>query len=129
MGPDEYHTGYASSDRPGIDNNAYTNLMAVWVLCRGLEVLDVLPRDRRHELCEKLGLEESEIATWDAISRKMRLVFLEGGVLAQFEGYDRLSELDHAATGRGYGDIHRLDLILGGRGDSQNLLLSKQADG
>ena len=25
---------------PGVDNNAYTNVMAVWCLCRGLDVLD-----------------------------------------------------------------------------------------
>ena len=32
MGPDEYHDGYPWRDEPGIDNNAYTNVMVVWVL-------------------------------------------------------------------------------------------------
>ena len=29
--------------RRGIDNNAYTNVMAAWVLLRALEALDLLP--------------------------------------------------------------------------------------
>ena len=38
MGPDEYHDGYVGAATPGLANNAYTNVMAVWVLCRGLEL-------------------------------------------------------------------------------------------
>lgn len=34
MGPDEFHEGYPDSSTPGLNNNAYTNIMAVWVLCR-----------------------------------------------------------------------------------------------
>ena len=43
MGPDEYHDGYPGADGPGLDNNAYTNVMTVWVVCRALEILDLLP--------------------------------------------------------------------------------------
>jgi alpha,alpha-trehalase len=129
MGPDEYHSGYPDAERPGLDNNAYTNLMAVWVLCRALDVLKLLPHDRRRELCERLALGSDEIAAWEAISRKMRLVFLDDGVLAQFEGYDRLTELDWDAYRARYGNIQRLDLILEAEGDSPNRYkLSKQAD-
>ncbi len=46
MGPDEYHDGYVGAPSPGLDNNAYTNLMAVWVLCRALELVEVLPEPR-----------------------------------------------------------------------------------
>jgi alpha,alpha-trehalase len=129
MGPDEYHAGYPWTDQPGLDNNAYTNLMAVWVLCRALDVLAILPRDRRRELCERLALDPEEIAAWDTISRKMRLVFLDGGVLAQFEGYDRLTELDWDGYRARYGNIQRLDLILEAEGDTPDRYkLSKQAD-
>ncbi|MBS1122495.1 MAG: trehalose 6-phosphate phosphorylase, partial [Deltaproteobacteria bacterium] len=41
MGPDEYHSSYPGADQPGLNNNAYVNLMAVWVLCRALDVLAV----------------------------------------------------------------------------------------
>ena len=35
MGPDEFHEGYPDAQEPGLDNNAYTNIMAVWVLVSG----------------------------------------------------------------------------------------------
>ena len=54
MGPDEFHEGYPDSPTPGLNNNAYTNIMAVWVLRRALEVLDLLPDIRRAELMTRL---------------------------------------------------------------------------
>ena len=47
MGPDEFHDGYPDAATPGVNNNAYTNVMAVWVLCRAMEVLDLLSAMRR----------------------------------------------------------------------------------
>ncbi|HEY5922642.1 MAG TPA: glycosyl hydrolase family 65 protein [Kofleriaceae bacterium] len=129
MGPDEFHSAYPDADQPGLDNNAYTNVMAAWVLWHAREVLELLPRDRRRELCERLALGPDELARWDAISRKLRLHFVDGGVLAQFEGYDRLVELDWDAYRKRYGNIQRLDLILEAEGDSPNRYkASKQAD-
>jgi trehalose/maltose hydrolase-like predicted phosphorylase len=43
MGPDEYHDGYPDRDQGGLDNNAYTNMMAAWVLCRALDTLGCWP--------------------------------------------------------------------------------------
>ena len=37
MGPDEYHDGYPWRDEPGVDNNAYTNVMAAWTLTKALD--------------------------------------------------------------------------------------------
>lgn len=129
IGPDEFHSGYPDAERPGLRNNTYTNVMAVWVLCRALEVLDLLPEMRRQELCESLDLGREEIERWDAISRTMRVAFLEGGVLAQFEGYDRLEELDWEGYRERYGDIQRLDFILDAEGDTPNRYkVSKQPD-
>ncbi|ADO69671.1 glycoside hydrolase family 65 protein [Stigmatella aurantiaca] len=129
MGPDEYHTGYPDQPEPGLNNNTYTNLMAVWVLCKGLEVLRLMPKERREELLESLELEPSELAHWEDVSRKMRLVFHEDGVLSQFEGYEQLQEFDWEAYRARYGDIQRLDRILEAEGDSPNRYkLSKQAD-
>src|ERR1051325_1039100 len=97
MGPDEYHDRYPGADRPGLKNNAYTNLMAVWVLGRALAVLEILPRDARSRLCDLLAITEGDIAGWDDISRRMRLVFHDDGVLSQFEGYEALKEFDWEA--------------------------------
>jgi trehalose/maltose hydrolase-like predicted phosphorylase len=79
MGPDEFHDGYPDSTTPGINNNAYTNIMAVWVLCRALEVLDLLSEMRRSELTTRLGLSAKQIARWDDISRRMLVPFHEDG--------------------------------------------------
>ncbi len=129
MGPDEFHDGYPGSATPGLNNNTYTNIMAVWVLCRAQEVLDLLSDVRRAELTTRLGLSAEEITRWDDISRKMFVPFHNDGIISQFEGYDRLREFDWGDYRARYGNIQRLDLILEAENDSANRYkLSKQAD-
>lgn len=129
MGPDEYHDGYPGAGRPGIDNNAYTNVMTAWVLCRALEIPHLLPERRRAELWERLALRREELQRWEEISRKMQVCFHDNGIISQFEGYERLQEFDWDGYRQRYGDIHRLDRILDAEGDSPNRYkLSKQAD-
>jgi alpha,alpha-trehalase len=128
MGPDEYHDGYPGRAEPGLDNNAYTNLMAVWCLCRAFDVLDVLPPVSARELREHLDLGAAELAHWDDVSRKMRVCFHDG-VISQFEGFGALDELDWERYRATYGDIARLDRILEAEGDTPNRYkLTKQAD-
>ena len=63
------------------------------------------------------------------VSRKMRICFHDDGLISQFEGYDRLDELDWLDYQERYGDIQRLDRDPRGRGDSTNRYkVSKQAD-
>ena len=129
MGPDEFHDRYPWREKPGLDNNAYTNLMACWVLRRAQAVLETVGVERRREIEHLLGLEAHEVAQWDEISRKLRLAFLDDGVIAQFEGYDRLQELDWNRYRAKYGDIQRLDRILEAENDTvNNYKASKQAD-
>jgi len=129
MGPDEYHDAYPDSERPGLDNSAYTNVMAVWMLCRALEVLELLPPERRQELSETLALRPEELARWNDVSRKMRVVFHGDGIISQFERYDRLQEFDWEGYREKYGNIQRLDRILDAEGDTLNRYqVSKQAD-
>jgi len=94
MGPDEYHEAYPGSDKPGLNNNAYTNVMAVWVLTEALNVLKILPEDHRNEIRETLALQDEELERWQDITRKMRVVFHGDGIISQFEGYDKLDEFD-----------------------------------
>ncbi|MGC1815122.1 MAG: glycosyl hydrolase family 65 protein, partial [Solirubrobacterales bacterium] len=129
VGPDEYHDAYPGSERPGIDNNAYTNAMAAWVLWRVQDVLGALPEQRREELSHTLVLGREEIERWEEISRKLFLPFHDDGVLSQFEGYEELAELDWESYRARYGNIQRLDRILEAEGDSPNRYkASKQAD-
>ena len=128
MGPDEYHEAYPGAARPGLRNNAYTNVMASWVLTAALEAGDALTPHRRREVHDKLDIGDDELALWDAVSRGLRVPFHDG-VISQFEGYGDLDELDWDGYRARYGDISRLDRILEAEGDSTNRYkLSKQAD-
>jgi trehalose/maltose hydrolase-like predicted phosphorylase len=129
MGPDEFHDAYPDATEPGINNNAYTNMMAVWVLCRALDALNQLSDVRRTELSQRLDIAPEEIARWEDISRRMYIPIGDDGIINQFEGYDQLQELDWNAYRLRYGNIQRLDLILEAENDSPNRYkVSKQAD-
>ncbi len=129
MGPDEYHDGYPGSERPGIDDNAYTNVMTVWVLGRALEVLERLPAARRDELVDELCLEADERRLWRDVMRRMYVPFLDGGVMSQFEGFGDLQEFDWQGARARHGDIARLDRVLEAEGDTPNhYQVAKQAD-
>ncbi len=129
MGPDEYHESYPDSDEPGLRNNTYTNVMAVWVLQRALEALEELPPHYRQELVQELTIRDDELDRWRDITRKMKVVFHPDGVLTQFEGYQQLQEFDWKGYQDKYGNIQRLDRVLEAEGDSTNRYkVSKQAD-
>jgi alpha,alpha-trehalase len=128
IGPDEFHSGYPGRVYDGIDNNAYTNVMAVWVIIRAMEALDLLPLSDRIDLLEKLELSGPELDRWEDVSRRMFVPFHDG-VISQFEGYEQLAELDWQAYRQRYSNIQRLDRILEAEDDSvNNYKASKQAD-
>lgn len=129
MGPDEYSTRYPGAERPGIDDNAYTNVMTVWLLHRARDVLDALPPTRRAELVETIALTPAELLRWRDIGLRMYVPIAPDGIISQFEGYRELPELDWAGYRERYGDIHRLDRILEAEGRSvDEFQVSKQAD-
>ncbi len=129
MGPDEYHDMYPDADSGGLRNNAYTNVMVVWLLERALEVLALLGKNRSAELAGEIGLAPEEEHRWRDITRRMTVPFHGDGVISQFEGYDALEEFDWTGYREKYGNIERLDRILEAEGDSPNhYKASKQAD-
>src|SRR5690606_15058657 len=111
MGPDEFHDAYPWSEKHGLDNNAYTNVMAAWVPARALDTLGRMDPERRDDIVENLDLTDEELALWDGISRKIYVPFHDG-IISQFEGYERLEEFDWDGYRAKYGDIQRLDRIL-----------------
>ncbi len=129
MGPDEYHDAYPDSAYPGLDDNAYTNVMVAWTFARTLELLDGLAPYHRRELEETLGLTPEELALWDEVSRRLAVPFHGDGIISQFQGYGDLEEFDWVGYVERYGDIQRLDRILEAEGDTTNRYrVSKQAD-
>jgi alpha,alpha-trehalase len=128
IGPDEFHSGYPDRPYDGVDNNAYTNVMAVWVILRAIDALDQMPLPNRLDLRERLGLTDEELARWDHVSRRMFVPFHDG-VISQFEGYGELAELDWQTYRQRYDNIQRLDRILEAESDDVNRYkASKQAD-
>ena len=129
VGPDEFHTRYPDSEDPGLNNNAYTNIMAAWVLRRALVLLDELPKSRITQLMIELSISEDDIEVWKTISRKMFVPFHGDRIISQFEGYEKLQEFDWEKYKQKYGDIQRLDRILEAEGDTPNRYKAgKQAD-
>ncbi|MDW7710377.1 MAG: glycosyl hydrolase family 65 protein [Deferrisomatales bacterium] len=129
MGPDEYHDGYPEADEPGLNNSAYTNVFAVWVLRAAAQALDVLPESRSEELRQVLGLAPKELRRWEDIASRMFVPFHGDGIISQFEGYENLEELDWEGYREEHGNIERLDRILEAEGDTPNRYrASKQAD-
>ena len=128
IGPDEFHAGYPDRPYDGVDNNAYTNVMAVWVILRAMDALNLMPLPNRLDLREELDLTDSELARWDRVSKRMFVPFHDD-VISQFEGYGSLAELDWESYRDTYGNIQRLDRILEAEGDDVNRYkASKQAD-
>jgi len=91
IGPDEFHEH--------ADDNAYTNLMAQWVLRRGLEAVEWLRThhpDRWRALSARIGFEEAELEDWARVAE---------GLVENFDPETHLFE-QH----RGYFDLEYIDL-------------------
>ncbi|GAB3196477.1 trehalose/maltose hydrolase-like predicted phosphorylase [Pontibacter aydingkolensis] len=130
VGPDEYHTEYPGSEAPGLNNNAYTNVMAVWVIQCALKVSKMLDTSRVAELMDKCSISTEDLERWQHISQRMYVPFIgESNVIAQFEGYEQLDEFPWEEYKAKYGEAMRLDRILESENDNVNKYkASKQAD-
>lgn len=128
IGPDEFHSGYPDAPHQGINDSAYINVMASWVVLRALEALHVIPRPERASLLEKLGLTTVDLSKWHEVTHEMFVPF-DDGILSQFSGYSSLQDLDWESYRRRYPNLQRLDRILEAEGDDVNRYqVSKQAD-
>src|SRR5690606_23684738 len=129
VGPDELHTRYPDSDRRGLANNAYTNVMAAWGPRTAQNAQTQRAHARGTALLAELGLDDDALARWEHLCRRMFVPFPDDGVFSQFEGWNELEELDWGAFHAEHDDIHRLDRILEAAGDDINRYkASKQAD-
>ncbi len=127
IGPDEYHNGYPNAKEPGINNNAYTNVMVAWTLSTALQMLKVLPQDYREQLSHRLRITTEEIELWERISRRMYVPFINDGIIAQFDGYEKLEEFPWHVDN--HPDMKQVEVALRKNGLVLNpYKLSKQPD-
>ncbi len=129
MGPDEFHEGYPGGERAGLTDNAYTNLMAAWLLGAIPALLAGLPADGAAALRARLDLGDTELERWGDITRRLRVPLSGDGVVEQFAGFFELLELDWEGYRARYGSVARLDRLLKAEGDSPDRYQAiKQAD-
>ncbi|MCA9407793.1 MAG: glycoside hydrolase family 65 protein [Candidatus Omnitrophica bacterium] len=130
MGPDEFHEKYPGANKGGLKNNAYTNIMVVWILEKALYIIDkILTEEERNALLLKVEVSQEEVARWREMILKMAIPMDKQGLIHQFEGYMDLEELDWEEYRNKYDNIHRIDRILKAEGLSpDSYKVSKQAD-
>lgn len=128
MGPDEFHEQYPNSKEGGLNNNAYTNLMTAWAFRKAALILESYGENGLAEF-EKLGFKAEELNLWKKIAGNLFLDINEDGIIAQYEGYFNLKELDWEYYRNKYGNIYRMDRILKAEGlTPDEFKVSKQAD-
>lgn len=129
MGPDEFHERLPGNPHAGFRDNTFTNFLIVTTLRNALKLLEAIPRRSKKILLKKLAITEKELERWRDITKKMNIIINKDGILAQFEGYFGLKELNWERYGKKYGNIHRMDRILKAEGKSPNdYKVAKQAD-
>jgi trehalose/maltose hydrolase-like predicted phosphorylase len=129
MGPDEFHEKFPGISQPGLIDNAYTNIMVVWTLLKAKKTLSFLSAKKRKKLTKKLKITEDELERWDNITKKMKVIIDNNGIISQFKGYFKLKELDWNKYRKKYKNIHRMDRILKAEGKSPDAYkVAKQAD-
>jgi beta-phosphoglucomutase family hydrolase len=128
MGPDEFHEQYPDASEGGLNNNAYTNLMVAWAFGKAALILESYGEKGLVEF-EKLGFKTEEVDLWNKISGKLFLDINKDGIIAQYEGYFDLKELDWEYYKKKYGNIYRMDRILKAEGlTPDEYKVAKQAD-
>ncbi|MDA3942584.1 MAG: HAD family hydrolase [Bacteroidetes bacterium] len=125
MGPDEFHEHLPGTEKGGLTDNAYTNIMVAWIFGKAMEIKKIIGNLK----AVLPDFEEAEVLQWQQIASKLNLEINTEGIIAQFAGYFDLQELDWDAYTRKYDNIHRMDRILKAEGKSPDAYkLAKQAD-
>lgn len=82
IGPDEFHEG--------INNNAYTNMMAKWNLLTAHHIFKDLRRTKPayfRMLSDKIYLNPKECAEWKKIAARIAMNVRDDGIIEQFDGF------------------------------------------
>jgi beta-phosphoglucomutase family hydrolase len=129
MGPDEFHEKYSDTEEGGLTDNAYTNIMVAWLFKMANNLLSQMDSQAKADLFRSLNMNEEEVNHWQDLRKKLRLVISEDGIIAQYDGYFELKELDWDYYRQKYGNVYRMDRLLKAEGKSADeYKVAKQAD-
>jgi trehalose/maltose hydrolase-like predicted phosphorylase len=128
MGPDEFHEAYPGTHQGGLRNNAYTNMMVVWLFEQIPVILEELG-SKATEIRNKVNFTDAELQKLEDVKHKLSLEIDKDGIIAQYEGYFELKELDWDYFREKYGNVYRMDRLLKAEGKSaDDYKVAKQAD-
>lgn len=129
MGPDEFHEKYPNAKKGGLKDNAYTNIMVAWLFKMADHLLTQMSDKSKNKLFELLNMKAEEVEKWQNIRKKLRLIVSDEGIIAQYDGYFDLKELDWDYYRKKYGNVYRMDRLLKAEGKSADeYKVAKQAD-
>ncbi|HJF18805.1 MAG TPA: glycoside hydrolase family 65 protein [Enterococcus columbae] len=129
MGPDEFHESYPGAEKGGLKNNAYTNMMVVWLFEQIHSLQQQLPATIFNKVQEKTGVSDELIQHMGEIRHQLALEIDQDGIIAQYQDYFKLKEVDWDYYREKYGNIYRMDRILNAEGKSaDSYKVAKQAD-
>jgi len=129
MGPDEFHESYPEANESGLKNNAYTNMMVVWLFEEIENIRNEFSEADFSSVQEKTNVDNQILNKIEEIKHQLALEINEEGIIAQFEGYFDLKDLDWQYYKEKYGNIYRMDRILNAEGKSaDDYKVAKQAD-
>ncbi|MGM0123069.1 hypothetical protein IGI37_000435 [Enterococcus sp. AZ194] len=129
MGPDEFHEAYPEAQTGGLKDNAYTNMMVVWLFEEITKIYQGYDKEVLSNIQQKVSLTENDLAKMTQIKQALHLEINSEGIIAQFEGYFELEEVDWTYYKEKYGNIYRMDRILKAEGRSADeFKVAKQAD-
>ncbi|MEX0380070.1 glycosyl hydrolase family 65 protein [Leuconostoc sp. MS02] len=128
MGPNEFHEEVPGAHTGGLLNNAYTNIMLVWLL-NYVHELSQNPASNFSQVAKQVGYTEEEQEKAEMMRHHLKLSINSDGIVEQYEGFFQLEQLDFTAYKVKYGDIHRIDRLLKAEGKSpDDYQVIKQAD-
>ncbi|MFH1429017.1 MAG: glycosyl hydrolase family 65 protein [Candidatus Margulisiibacteriota bacterium] len=71
MGPDEFHEKYHDAKQPGLRDNAYTNIMANWLMHKTVEIVEHIPEDALKKIAKKIRFKYIEVEKWKNVISNM----------------------------------------------------------
>lgn len=129
MGPDEFHEAYPDKAEGGLTNNAYTNMMVVWLFEEIANLREQFDSKTFEKIKNKVGITAEDLSSYEQIKQHLQLEINAEGIIAQYEGYFALKEVNWEAYRAKYGNIYRMDRILKAEGKTaDDYKVTKQAD-